>query len=254
MKFFPWTVSWFQPTERRIGGIAAAWGKQYPAMKKVVQFLEDYGPFPGMAAAHSKGLSGLGITMLPNVEVPADAVTFGPLVVKALAEKPDGIVLVVHGDKAAKIIQELKNRGWTKISQILVFSSADVPELYTTVGNEINGVTIYNYINPNTDNPRWNSVKEAYLKSHNGSSPPSLLPNYYDAVYMIKEAIENTAITGDPKKLQAERKMIADYIANVKGFKGLMYDWDMSDGIPTNKPNYLCTIQDGKKINVREVH
>ena len=37
---------------------------------------------------------------------------------------------------------------------------------------------------------------------------------------MIKEAIEKTGVTGDPKKLKEERKMIADYCANVKGFHG----------------------------------
>jgi branched-chain amino acid transport system substrate-binding protein len=253
MKFFPWTVSWFPPTEQRLGPLVAAWGKEYPGMKKVVQFVENYGPWPGMADAHAKGLSGLGITMLPNVEVPSDAVTFGPLAVKALEQKPDGIVLVTGGDKSAKIIKELKNRGWKNMNQILVFSSGDVPELYSTGGKDINGISIYNYINPDISNPRWDAVKDAYTKAHNNNPAPSLLTNYYDAVYMIKEAIEKTGVSGSPSKLKAERKLIADYIANVKGFKGVMFNWDMKDGIPTNKPNYIFTIQDGKKINVKEV-
>jgi branched-chain amino acid transport system substrate-binding protein len=252
-KFFPWTISWFPPTEQRLGVLVAAWGKLFPDMKNVVQFVENYGPWPGMADAHAKGLTGLGITMLPNVEVPSDAVTFGPLAVKALQEKPDGIVLVCGGDKAAKIIKELKNRGWKKMEQILVFSSADVPELYATGGKDINGVEIYNYINPDLSNPRWDAVKDAYMKAHNNNPAPSLITNYYDAVYMIKEAIEKTSVTGSPSKLKAERKLIADYIANVKGFHGVMFDWDMKDGIPTNKPTYIFKIQDAKKILVQEV-
>jgi branched-chain amino acid transport system substrate-binding protein len=70
---------------------------------------------------------------------------------------------------------------------------------------------------------------------------------------MIKEAIEKTGVTGDPKKLKEERKKIADYIANVKAFKGLLFDWDMKDGIPTNKPTYIFKIVDGKKVLVKEV-
>ncbi len=127
-------------------------------------------------------------------------------------------------DKTAKIIQELKNRGWTNMNQILIFSSGDVPELYTTGGKDINGVSIYNYINPDISNPRWNAVKDAYSKAHNGQEAPSLLTNYYDAVYMIKEAIEKTGVTGSPASCKAERKMISDYIANVKGFQGVMFD------------------------------
>jgi branched-chain amino acid transport system substrate-binding protein len=188
-----------------------------------------------------------------KVEVPTDAVTFAPLVVKALDMKPDGIVFVCNAEKAGKIIKELKGRGWTAMNHLLVFSSADAPELYTTGGADINGVVVYNYINPDVDNPRWNAFKAAFAADHNGMAPFSLSPNYYDAVYMIKEAIEKTGVTGNPKMLAEERKKIADYCANVKGFKGLQFNWDMKDGIPTNKPTYLFSIQDGKKVLLKEI-
>jgi branched-chain amino acid transport system substrate-binding protein len=252
-KFFPWTVSWFPSTAERLGVLTAAWAKQFPDMKKVVQFVEPYGPWPGMADAHVKGLESVGASVLDKVEVPTDAVTFGPLVVKALNEKPDGVVMVCNATAAAKLIKELKSRGWKKMDHILVFSSADAPELYATGGKDINGVEIYNYINPNLDNPRWNAFKTAYGDAHKGALPPSLSTNYYDAVYMIKDAIEKTGVTGSPSKLKAERKLIADYLQNVKGFHGIMFDWDMKDGVPTNKPTFIFKVQDGAKILVQEV-
>jgi branched-chain amino acid transport system substrate-binding protein len=252
-KFFPWTVSWFPATLDRLPPLVAAWGKEFPAMKRVVQFIEPYGPWPGMAAAHVNGLQSIGITVLNPVEVPTDAVTFGPLVVKALEERPDGIVLVCNAEKAAKIIRELKSRGWKKMSQILVFSSADDAQLYATGGADLNGVQVYNYINLDISNPRWNAFKAAFEKDHKGMAPFSLSPNYYDALYMIKEAIEKTGVTGDPSKLSEERKKIADYCANVKDFHGLLFNWDMKDGIPTNKPTYIFQIENGKKVLVKEV-
>jgi len=252
-KFFPWTVSWFPATLDRLPPLVAAWGREFPDMKDVVQFIEPYGPWPGMADAHVKGLEGVGITVLPPVEVPSDAVTFGPLVVKALEEKPDGVVLVCNAEKAAKIIKELKSRGWKKMNHILVFSSADDAQLYSTGGADLNGVQVYNYINLDISNPRWNAFKAAFAKDHKGMAPFSLSPNYYDALYMIKEAIEKTGVTGDPAKLAEERKKIADYCANVKDFHGLLFNWDMENGIPTNKPTYIFQIQDGKKKLVKEV-
>jgi branched-chain amino acid transport system substrate-binding protein len=252
-KFFPWTVSWLPDTQARLAPLVAAWAKELPDVKQVVQFVENYGPWPGMADAHAAGLSGLGIKMLDKVEVPGDAVTFGPLVVKALSEKPDGIVFACKPASAAKLIKELKNRGWKKMDHLLLFSSADAPDLFTTGGKDINGAEIYNYINPGIDNPRWNAFKKAYGDAHNGQEPPSLSTNYYDAVYMIKDAIEKTGVTGQPGKLKAERKMIADYMANVKGFHGIMFDWDMKDGVPTNKPSFIFKIQDGQKVLVQEV-
>jgi branched-chain amino acid transport system substrate-binding protein len=253
VKYFPWTIAWFPPTLDRLPPLVAAWAKEFTDMKQVVQFVVPYGPWPGMAAAHVTALEGLGLKVLQQVDVPDDAVTFGTFVVKALAEKPDGIVLVTHGKQAAQIIKELKSRGWKKMDHILIFSSADDADLYATGGKDLNGVQIYNYINPNIDNPRWNAFKEAYAAAHNGSQAPSLSTNYYDAVYMIKDAIEKTGVTGSPSKLKAERKLISDYLMNAKGFHGILFDWDMKDGVPTNKPTYIFKIQDSLKVLVQEV-
>lgn len=251
--YFPWTVSWFPPTLDRLPPLVTAWAKQFKDMGQVIQFIEPYGPWPGMAGAHSNALKGLGIKELKAVDVPSDAVTFGPIVVRALDQKPDGVILVCNAEKAAKIIKELKSRGWTKMNHILVFSSADDAQLYATGGADLNGVQVYNFVNLEISNPRWDKFKTEFAKAHNGNMPFSLSPNYYDALYMIKEAIEKTGVTGDPKKLKEERKKIADYIANVKGFKGLLFEWDMKDGVPTNKPTYIFEIQNGKKQFVMEV-
>ncbi len=252
-KYFPWSISWFPSTEATLPLLVAAWGKQFTDMKTAIQFVEPYGPWPGMAKAHSEGLAGLGITILPDIEVPSDAVGLSPLIVKALAQKPDGIVFACNPEKIAKIIKELRNRGWSKMDHLLIFGSGDAPELYAVGGNDIDGAQIYNYINPNLDSPRWNAFKDAYMKDHKGELPPSLSSNYYDAVYMIKEAIEKTGITGDAGKLKEERKKIADYCANVKGFQGIMFTWDMKNGVPTNKPTYIFEIKGGKKMLVKEV-
>jgi len=252
-KFFPWSISWFPKTEDRLPPLVTAWAELNPEMKSVVQFVGNYGPWPGMVAAHKVGLEKLSLKTLNNVEVPADAVTFGPLVVKALEQKPDGIIIACWPEKAAKLVQELKSRGWKNMGRILLFSSADDASLYSTGGASLNGAIIYNYINVDVDTPRWNAFKEAYAADHNGMQPPSLSTNYYDAVYMIKEAMEKTGVTGDPKKLKEERKKIAAYVADVKNFQGLLFNWDMAGGVPTNKPTYLFEIQDGMKKLVKEI-
>ena len=252
-KYFPWTVSWFPSTDAALMPVVKMWAKQFSDMKSVVQFIEPYGPWPDLAAAHEKGLKAAGVKVLNPITVPSDAVTFGPLIVKALEQKPDGIIFVCNGAKVGTMIKDLKSRGWKKMDHLLVFWSADTPELYATGGSDINGVQIYNANNPNLNTPRWNAFRDAYAKDHNGEQPPSLSTNYYDAVYMIKAAIEATGVTGDPGKLAEERKKIADYCADVKNFNGLLFNWDMKGGVPTNKPTYLLTVQNGVKKLVKEV-
>jgi len=252
-KFFPWSISWFSPTDEKLPPVVTAWAKKSPDIKNVVQFVENYGAWPGMAAAHVIGLEAAGVNVLDQIDVPSDAVAFGPLVVKALAENPDGIVFAANAEKVAKIILELQSRGWEDNSKLLVFSSADDGALYTTGGDNLNGVMIYNYVDPGLDTPRWQEFREAFKADHEGMEPFSLSPNYYDAVYMIKEAIENTGVTGDPSKLKEERILIRDYCNNVQNFQGLFFDWSNKDGVPLDKPLFLFQIENGQKVLVEKV-
>ncbi|MCK7470142.1 MAG: hypothetical protein MZU95_04575 [Desulfomicrobium escambiense] len=170
-------------------------------------------------------------------------------------QKPDGIVFACNAEKIAKIIKELKGRGWTEDGPACWSSQRRRrAELYATGGADINGVQVYNYINPDLGHPALERLQGGL---HEGPQRHgcrfSLSTNYYDALYMIKEAIEKTGVTGDPKKLKEERKKIADYCANVQNFQGLMFKWDMQAGVPTNKPLYLLEIEGGKKKMVQEV-
>jgi branched-chain amino acid transport system substrate-binding protein len=251
-EYFPWAISWFSPTDEKLPPIVTAWAEKVEA-KKVVQFVENYGAWPGMAKAHVIGLEKAGVTVLDDVEVPSDAVSFAPLIVKALAQDPDGIVFSCNAEKAAKIIIELKNRGWDDMGKMLVFSSADDAALYSTGGDKINGVMIYNYNDPNLDTDRWNNFRQAFKDDHEGIEPFSLSPNYYDAVFMIKRAIEETGVTGDPKKLAEERILIRDFCNDVSNFEGLQYNWSNVGGYPADKPLFLFEIQGGEKVLIAKI-
>ena len=252
-KFFPWTVSWFPSTEDRLAPLVAAWGKAVPrheagrAVRRAVRPVARHG---GRAR---EGLAGLGIKVLDKVEVPTDAVTFGPLVVKALDEKPDGIVFVQRRRQGGEAHQGAEEPGLEEDGPPAGVQQRGCSRALRHRRQGPQRGRDLQLHQPDIDNPRWNAFKQAYAEAHNGQQPPSLSTNYYDAVYMIKEAIEKTGVTGSPSKLKAERKLIADYLQNVKGFHGIMFDWDMKDGIPTNKPTFIFKIQDGEKVLVQEV-
>jgi len=245
-QFFPYAVAWDSGSDKTLPPVLAGWAQRNPGMKRVVQFVERWACWPGMADAHAAGLASVGVKTV-EIEVPTDAVTFGPLVVRALAQKPDGFVLTCTSEKAAKIIIELEKYGWTDKSKIIVFSSADDMPLYTTGREKLNGVYIYSYLDSQMETERWVSFKEAYKRAHGGMEPVSLSTVYYDCVYMIKEALENTPVTGDPKKLKEERTMIREYIRNIQNFEGVQLTWSMKDGVPTDKGTFLFIIKDGAK-------
>jgi len=252
-QFFPWSISWFGSTAATLPPAVRGWVRENPEIRRVVQIVENYGPWPGMADAHDIGLEQEGVEILNRIEISQDVVTVGPIIVRALELEPDGIVFAANAEKVARMIVELRNRGWDRPERLLVFNSADDVPLYTTGGSALDGVMIYNYINSEYESPRWNAFREAYAAEHGGVAPPSLSTHYYDAVYMLARAIEETGATGAPARLQEERRAVAQYCANIQDFQGLLFTWSMSDGVPTDKPLYLFEIRDGTKHLVREM-
>lgn len=247
INYFPWSISWFPPTEQVLPGVTKTWAEPQGSLQRVVQFTEKQAVWPQMAEFHASGLTRAGVREVIEVEVPRDAIMFDSLVVKALSREPDGFILTCNSEKAAKIVIALHKQGWLDFSKILIFSSADDTSLYTTAGQFLNGCYIYNYIDPNSQNPRWISFREDYKKEHSGLEPSSLSTIYYDCVYMIKEAIENSGISGDKDLLEEERVKIRDYCRNVKSFQGIQQTWDMNEGVPSEKGAFLFIIQDNKK-------
>ena len=247
VNYFPWSLSWFPPTEEVLPGVTETWAEIHESLEKVVQFTEKQAVWPQMAEFHAAGLQTAGVKEVQEVEVPKDAIMFDSLAVKALSREPDGFILTCSPEKAAKIVISLQKQGWKDPSKILIFSSADDTSLYTTAGQYLNGCYIYNYIDPNSQNDRWISFREDYKKEHGGLEPSSLSTIYYDCVYMVKEAIEETGITGERDKLAEERIKIRDYCRNVKSFQGIQQTWDMTNGVPSEKGAFLFIIQDNHK-------
>jgi branched-chain amino acid transport system substrate-binding protein len=247
VNYFPWTISWFPPSEEVLPGVTKTWANLHDNLKTMVQFIEKQAVWPQMAEFHKDGLLEAGIEKVYEVEVPTDAIMFDSIAVKALSREPDGFVLTCSPEKAAKIIISLQKQGWVDTSKILIFSSADDTPLYITAGEYLNGCYIYNYIDPNSRNERWVSFREDYKKEHGGLEPSSLSTIYYDCVYMVKEAIENTGVTGKFEDLKEERIKIRDYCRNVHSFKGIQQTWDMNDGVPSEKGAFLFIIKDSQK-------
>jgi branched-chain amino acid transport system substrate-binding protein len=45
--------------------------------------------------------------------------------------------------------------------------------------------------------------------------------NAYDGIYMVKEAIEKTGVTGKPADLAQDRIKVRDYLAKLRNFDGI---------------------------------
>ena len=143
----------------------------------------------------------------------------------------------------------MDKRGFTDKEHILIFITADAPELYEVGGEFLNGCYVWNIDNPFVDNPRWLDLVETYKAERPDPGIPSWnVPMSYDAVWLIAEAIENCKITGDPAKLKEERIAIRDYCYNCT-FDGVQYPRTIVDGYPEPLV-FLFQIQNGEKVFV----
>ena len=249
-EFAPYLVSFLAPAEVAVPPPVEEWIKLNPGIKLVVQFTWPLDPtWMQIAGVHTATLKKLGITST-DVEV-GQGVDMGAVAVKALGQKPDAYIITVGPVEAGKIVQELDKRGVTDHSKILIFMTADDPALYETGGAALDGAYIYNPLDQHGANPRWQALLAAYQAETKIKRGGMALMFFYDALFMIKDAIEKTGVTGDPAKLAEERLKIRDYVQNVKGFEGLTGTWDVVNGYGY-PPVFLFQIQDGDTKLIKE--
>jgi branched-chain amino acid transport system substrate-binding protein len=220
-------------------------------MKKVVHFTAPQsGTWMSIADAENSALQDHGIKFV-DIAVPYETVNYGPIVVRALGENPDGMIFTSHPEGIAKIIVELHKRGWTDNSKFLLSQAAPVPELWQIGKGYLDGSYVWMWFDPNSDNPRWQKLSKRHEESFGAPASFMMVWKGYDELYLIKKCFEDLKITGNPAKLKEERIAIRDYMNNCS-FDSIFGPVKIVDGVRQN-PTLIFTIENnklGKKIVV----
>ncbi|MEM3484436.1 MAG: ABC transporter substrate-binding protein [Candidatus Methanomethyliaceae archaeon] len=141
------------------------------------------------------------------------------------ALNPDAVMLGALGTDALNIVSEARRQGL----MVPFFGGAPLFEGYLPqrggeMVNNVYGGTIWYYEDPSEKNQRFvQGYAELASKMYPQASP---IPTYYaanayDAIYMLKEAIEKMGITNKPEDLAQDRAKIRDYLAQLRDFDGL---------------------------------
>ena len=230
-EFLPWNM-W-------VGGTIAArtkhlldmWLERNPNMKSVVFFVEPkFASWVIQAGKYAEYLKTHGITSLGNIEYTTGQVDVSPLAVKALGKNPDGVILIVNDEPAAKIIKQLIERGFKNPSKILVNTTAITSTFFEVGKGYLDGIYTENSITYDFK-PKWQEIQKTFTAAQKGKMISPLSWSFYDAVYMIKACFEQQEITGDPAKVKEERIRIKDYMTNQKDVDGCKMTYDVVDGM-----------------------
>ena len=248
----PYGVSYFQDNGKAMSKISLKWIEMNPYIKKVAVFYMP--PQPTSQTTFevvNKTLTDAGHEVIP-VEFMPDETDFGPTVVKAINAGADGYICAALEPHYIAIGKELYNRGITEGTGLLGTFACTGPELFTVGKGFLENCYTQENHNPVDPNPAWQKVMAAYDKEFPGQVPPATVLEFYDAVYLVKQAIEELKITGDPKKLDEERAAMSEYLYNTGEIQGLQYPYKMVNGDKI-APVFLLQIKDNAYTMVAEV-
>jgi branched-chain amino acid transport system substrate-binding protein len=249
--FLPWNM-WVGGIKEKRADFMDMWAKRNQGMKSVVTFVNpEFSTWVDISKTWTARLEKLGITSLGTVESAAGQLDMGPHVVKALARNPDGFIIILNDDKAAKTMKELVQRGVKDPGKIFVHMTAITPTFFEIGKGYLDGIFTENSTTFKFG-PGWQRLVKLYADEHGGKLPSPLTWAYYDAVYMIKACFEREGITGDPAKLKQERIKIKDYMINQKDFPGCKFPFSVVNGMGMI-PQYLFRVQNNEAIMVDQI-
>lgn len=228
--FAPYGLSYFQDGQRALAACALRWLELEPYIDKVAVFYMPPQPssvksFEAVQAA----LTQAGFEVIP-IEIMPTQMDFGPAVLKAIDAGADGYVVAGIMPTFLGVGKELYNRGVTQGTELLGTFACTGADLFTVGKGFLENSYLQENHNPVYDSPEWHKVMDAYNQEYEGQTPPATIPEFYDAVYAFKYAVEACEVTGDPAKLAEEREAILDYLSSAPEIQGMQFTYHYVDG------------------------
>jgi branched-chain amino acid transport system substrate-binding protein len=160
------------------------------------------------------------------VDVPTSTVDFAPAAAKAISTKSDAYMLDMYSPACASTIHELRKLGVTDSKTIVTNCYAFSDSFFQQGGQDLDGTYVIDTYDPGyaggpDGGAAWRKFLEEYRTQVNAYYPNNTTRFMYDFPWMLKNAIEQLKITGDPAKITQERKAIRDWLYSLKDWQGL---------------------------------
>lgn len=256
-QFFPWTIYSMPPTEESVKYQMELWYKHEPGLKSAVALEEPIYPMVHtLLVGFLQTLENLKVKTNGIIQAPSGMADYTSVVVRAAGTKADTFLIGATGPVAAKLVKGLVSLGMDP-THIYIEAGFVGPEFLAEARGSDEGV--YATFPASPAYPAipafaaFTKYSKEYSASHDGKAWPGLTPVTYDMWYMIKAAIENQGITGDPAKLKEERIKIRDYAINQKNFHGMDATYDVVNGLAEGYPQRLFQIRKDEAVLVEEL-
>lgn len=217
-------------------------------IESVAVFFDNDAYGRGLRNAFVAEAERIGLTLVASEAYERDSTNFKAQLTSIKAKNPDAIFISGLFTEASLIVKQGREAGIT--AQFFGADGVDSPDFLTVAGSAAEGTYL---TTPFTFGAGGTAAKqmEANFKALHGVAPDTWAALTYDAVGMIKEALEKTYKTD--ASIEDNRKAIREHLASLdtpeegyEGVTGLTY-FDMK-GDTVNKPAYVKIVKDGQFV------
>jgi branched-chain amino acid transport system substrate-binding protein len=157
-------------------------------------------------------------------------------------------------ESASKLVRELRRQGYEgRVIGSQIFADPNIVELFGEAGEGT--MLVAGFWKGRT--PEAQAFNDKLVEELDSRGIHKLGAHHsdaqaYDTVYLVKQAMEEAGVTGDPAKLQEERDAIIAAMEDIS-FDGVLGDDICFNGHDAELPGYVIEIKDGEWTKFDEV-
>lgn len=224
----PYGISYMSDSEEGELEEVRVWAQKNPDIKNIVLYtMSEDESKENTTELFQNTLSDLGLHILKIVDVKqgAEDLDYSYYAIQGLNEDADGYVFLIRGKECANILVKLREHGVDEGRRISTSFSAYGGELFDIAGDMLDGVSIWNKIDPFYKGNTWQKLLNAYEKStsNTGSSLQVANPvaDYYDAAKAICNCYEQFGITCENYESFIDNPEVVQWFYNSEPMQGI---------------------------------
>ena len=243
----PWAFRFALTTEKVYGPLLDAWLKKHAAskpIKNIVIFadLKDAVSNYDAKTVFPPLLKERGIKVADTISFQTGDIDFSAQVTRAKSLEPDGVIVSSLFSEAAHVVDEMRKQGMNQ--PVVGAIGINHPRFITVGGTATEGVFAASDFfseNPKPEVAEW----AAEFVKRFGDRPSNAAGEIYDTLYLMRECIKSTGITGN--NVKEDRVKLRDCWAGLKDAEAPLTGATSMDknGDGTRIPTVL-EVKDGK--------
>jgi branched-chain amino acid transport system substrate-binding protein len=192
-------------------------------------------------------LKAAGVTITKSVTFNTNSFDVSAQIAQVMQDNPDVVALAANFDQAVVILRELHRQNYKgRVIGSQLFAEPNLVELF---GHDADGMIFASGFwrghDAATEAFAKRFVQETAARGLHKLGPHHVDAQAFDTVYLLKQAIETSHVTGDPSKLAAERVAVRDALKGIK-FSGVLGPNICFTGTDAELPGYIIQVQQGQ--------